>query len=162
MKVILILFLCPILSIAQSPKIKSTIDKFTDVKITELENPVIVKHGKVGKCLINISVVGDSSRFLSIQIVDHDFGCVFDDDAFVYFVSHNGEKYRAFNSARDCKGSVQILMTLGPAMNTGLPTYLKTNEISAIRVSNEKSTYDIDLTTIDGKRIEEAAKTLFK
>lgn len=165
MKKILVILLLPIFCYAQqSPSLlKTTKDKFTDVETTELKKPIILPKNKSSYIIVNLS---KDSRFdfpiLNFIVMDHTFGCSIEQTSHeVYFIFADGRKFQAYNSSTGCNKNAILLLKGGPAINEDLPSFLQTDEIAAIRITNDGPSYEITLNKSDAVKIKNAAIEFF-
>jgi hypothetical protein len=161
-KFIFPLLLLPAISFSQKPSLfKTTKDRFTGDISTNLVRPIILSHGKAGKCLVNFFKDAKGITSFTISIIDKEFGCVMEGNSLVYFVSTDGTKFKAYNSEHKCDGLVILILKDGPAINENFPAYLNANEIAAIRIENENAPFEIDVTKDGALKIKSAANELF-
>ncbi len=162
MKRFFVLLLLPSIVFSQTAHtmFKVTKDKFTDAEISELIYPLVLSKGS-GKCYLNLIKSADGVSTMSLQVADNHFGCTFAGDRSIYFLSSNGSKYKAFNDSKGCKGTNILVLHKGAVENEHLSDFLRVNDITSIRIENDKGNYDIDLTNTQSLQLRKASMELF-
>jgi hypothetical protein len=162
-KILLYLIFLPAFCFSQNcdTLLQTSKDKFTDEVFAQFKHPVLIVNKNKEKCYMDI-IYSNRNLIVSVTIKSNTFKCTDDKVGMVFFVADNGEKMQVYNETSfNCDGQ-SFLYIKGHLENVKFGQYLRTQLLSAIRISGINSSAEFDISKKNAEKIKSGAICLLE